>query len=217
MHITAYIFRSNLKHVVKNITQIIDVIIGKTPCILLLVTALCLCRRCQYISFWEQVFCTCLSFQNHSGRAQMLGTAGEGQLAEVFVRLEHCRQAISLVRSVGLAPLLLISGSMQRFAERECFFSHAAIYCCGLLSTRKSDCTGLPPSMLNNPDTPPSRGQYRIRMKGNMSLICWYNKGHFRFLTNAYSPVQQGKQYCYCSSGKCTCFKWQGKMSHGVW
>ena len=25
-----------------------------------------------------------------------------------------------------------------------------------------------------------------------MSLICWYNKGHFRFLTNAYSPVQQG-------------------------
>uniref|UniRef100_G1LSU5 PiggyBac transposable element derived 5 n=1 Tax=Ailuropoda melanoleuca TaxID=9646 RepID=G1LSU5_AILME len=66
------------------------------------------------------------------------------------------------------------------------------IYCCGLLSSRKSDCTGLPPSMLTNPATPPARGQHRIKMKGNMSLICWYNKGHFRFLTNAYSPVQQG-------------------------
>lgn len=40
MHITAYISQSNLKDVVQNITQIIDVIIGKTPCILLLVTAL---------------------------------------------------------------------------------------------------------------------------------------------------------------------------------
>lgn len=92
--------------------------------------------------------------------------------------------------------------------DRKCFCSHAEIYCCGLLSTRKSDCTGLPPSMLNNPETPQSRGQYRIRMKGNMSLICWYNKGHFRFLTNAYSPVQQGKQYSSCSSLQCTCFMW---------
>lgn len=70
--------------------------------------------------------------------------------------------------------------------------SPAEIYCCGLLSPRKSDCTGLPPSMLSNPATPPARGQHRIKMKGNMSLICWYNKGPFRFLTNAYSPVQQG-------------------------
>lgn len=46
--------------------------------------------------------------------------------------------------------------------------------------------------MLASPATPPARGQHRIRTKGNMSLICWYNKGHFRFLTNAYSPVQQG-------------------------
>lgn len=68
----------------------------------------------------------------------------------------------------------------------------AEIYCCGLLSSRKSDCTGLPLSMLTNPATPPARGQHRIKMKGNMSLICWYNKGHFRFLTNAYSPLQQG-------------------------
>lgn len=49
-------------------------------------------------------------------------TAGEDQLAEVFVQLEHCGQAISLVRSARLAPLLLISGSMQRFADRECCF-----------------------------------------------------------------------------------------------
>lgn len=48
--------------------------------------------------------------------------------------------------------------------------------------------------MLTNPATPPARGQHQIRTKGNMSLICWYNKGHFRFLTNAYSPVQQGEQ-----------------------
>lgn len=47
--------------------------------------------------------------------------------------------------------------------------------------------------MLTNPATPLARGQYQIRTKGNMSLICWYNKGHFRFLTNAYSPVQQGE------------------------
>lgn len=46
--------------------------------------------------------------------------------------------------------------------------------------------------MLTNPATPLARGQHQIRTKGNMSLICWYNKGHFRFLTNAYSPVQKG-------------------------
>lgn len=46
--------------------------------------------------------------------------------------------------------------------------------------------------MLTNPAMPLARGQHRIRTKGSMSLICWYNKGYFRFLTNAYSPVQQG-------------------------
>lgn len=66
------------------------------------------------------------------------------------------------------------------------------IYCCGLLSTRKSDCTGLPASMLRNPEGPQQRGQSHIRMKGNMSLISWYNKGNFRFLSNAYSPIKQG-------------------------
>lgn len=66
------------------------------------------------------------------------------------------------------------------------------IYCCGLLSTRKSDCTGLPASMLRNPEGPQQRGQSHIKMKGNMSLISWYNKGNFRFLSNAYSPIKQG-------------------------
>ncbi|XP_033859992.3 piggyBac transposable element-derived protein 5-like [Acipenser ruthenus] len=78
--------------------------------------------------------------------------------------------------------------SLNLFEE----FEKKDIYCCGLLSSRKSDCTGLPQSMLTNHDAPQRRGQYKTKMKGNMSLICWYNKGHFRFLTNAYSPSKQG-------------------------
>ncbi|XP_075059550.1 piggyBac transposable element-derived protein 5 [Mixophyes fleayi] len=78
--------------------------------------------------------------------------------------------------------------SLNLFEE----FEKQDIYCCGLLSSRKSDCTGLPLSMMNNTEVPQSRGHYEIRMKGNMSLICWYNKGHFRFLSNAYSPTQKG-------------------------
>lgn len=71
-------------------------------------------------------------------------------------------------------------------------FEKQDIYCCGLLSTKKSDCTGLPQSMLINSEGPQARGQSRTMMKGNMSLISWYNKGNFRFLTNAYSPTKQG-------------------------
>ncbi|KAM4772088.1 piggyBac transposable element-derived protein 5 [Rhinophrynus dorsalis] len=78
--------------------------------------------------------------------------------------------------------------SLNLFEE----FKKQGIYCCGLLSCHKSDCSGLPKSFLNNKEIPQSRGQYGIKMKGNMSLISWYNKGHFHFLTNAYSPVQQG-------------------------
>lgn len=158
-------------------------------------------RRCQYILSRQQAFCTCFCFQRHYCRTQIFDITGEGQW--------NCKvvgQALVISQVIKVTPLLLLSGSMQWLADREYFCSHAEIYCCGLLSTRKSDCTGLPPSMLNNPETPQSRGQYRIRMKGNMSLICWYNKGHFRFLTNAYSPVQQGKQCPYCSSQKCTGF-----------
>ncbi|XP_053919168.1 piggyBac transposable element-derived protein 5 isoform X2 [Cuculus canorus] len=104
----------------------------------------------------------------------------------------HSMVAKNLCQNASGKNYIIFTGpsitSLNLFEE----FEKQGIYCCGLLSTRKSDCTGLPPSMLNNPETPQSRGQYRIRMKGNMSLICWYNKGHFRFLTNAYSPVQQG-------------------------
>ncbi|XP_075268194.1 piggyBac transposable element-derived protein 5 [Opisthocomus hoazin] len=104
----------------------------------------------------------------------------------------HSMVAKSLCQNASGKNYIIFTGpsitSLNLFEE----FEKQEIYCCGLLSARKSDCTGLPPSMLVNPETPQSRGQYRIRMKGNMSLICWYNKGHFRFLTNAYSPVQQG-------------------------
>lgn len=72
--------------------------------------------------------------------------------------------------------------------------SPAGIYCCGLLSTRKSDCTGLPQSMLINTEAPQQRGQSHIKMRGNTSIINWYNKGSFRFLTNAYSPTKEGKK-----------------------
>ncbi|KAL2083695.1 hypothetical protein ACEWY4_021468 [Coilia grayii] len=71
-------------------------------------------------------------------------------------------------------------------------FEKQEIYCCGLLSTKKSDCTGLPQAMLVNTDGPQARGQSHTMMKGHMSLISWYNKGTFRFLTNAYSPTKQG-------------------------
>uniref|UniRef100_A0ABI7X8R3 PiggyBac transposable element-derived protein domain-containing protein n=1 Tax=Felis catus TaxID=9685 RepID=A0ABI7X8R3_FELCA len=104
----------------------------------------------------------------------------------------HSMVARSLCRNAAGKNYIIFTGpsitSLTLFEELE----KQEIYCCGLLSPRKSDCTGLPPSMLSNPATPPARGQHRIKMKGNMSLICWYNKGPFRFLTNAYSPVQQG-------------------------
>uniref|UniRef100_A0A670I822 PiggyBac transposable element derived 5 n=1 Tax=Podarcis muralis TaxID=64176 RepID=A0A670I822_PODMU len=104
----------------------------------------------------------------------------------------HSMVAKSLCQNAAGKNYIIFTGpsitSLNLFEE----FEKQEIYCCGLLSARKSDCTGLPPSMLNNPDAPQSRGQYRIKMKGNMSLICWYNKGYFRFLTNAYSPIQQG-------------------------
>ncbi|KAJ8248348.1 hypothetical protein GJAV_G00241040 [Gymnothorax javanicus] len=82
-------------------------------------------------------------------------------------------------------PSITSLGLFQEFQKQD-------IYCCGLLSTRKSDCTGLPQSMLSNSETPQHRGQSQIKMNGDMSLISWYNKGTFRFLTNAYSPCKQG-------------------------
>ncbi|XP_069463014.1 piggyBac transposable element-derived protein 5 [Ambystoma mexicanum] len=104
----------------------------------------------------------------------------------------HSMVAKSLCQNSSGKSHIIFTGpsitSLTLFEE----FEKQGIYCCGLLSPRKSDCTGLPPSMLNNPDVPMSRGQYGIKMKGDMSLICWYNKGHFRFLTNAFSPTKKG-------------------------
>lgn len=81
----------------------------------------------------------------------------------------------------------------SRFLTHVCISFPPDIYCCGLLSTRKSDCTGLPQNMLVCGATPAQRGQSRVMMQGTMSLISWYNKGHFRFLTNSYSPTKQGR------------------------
>ncbi|XP_053315954.1 piggyBac transposable element-derived protein 5 [Spea bombifrons] len=104
----------------------------------------------------------------------------------------HSMVAKNLCQNAAGKNYVIFTGpsitSLNLFEE----FEKQDIYCCGLLSSRKSDCTGLPLSMLNSTEVPKSRGEYEIRMKGNMSLICWYNRGHFRFLTNAYSPVQQG-------------------------
>lgn len=53
----------------------------------------------------------------------------------------------------------------------------AGIYCCGLLSSRKSDCTACR-SMLSSPATPPARGQH-IRMKGeHVPDLLVNNKGY---------------------------------------
>ncbi|KAG9350234.1 hypothetical protein JZ751_026588 [Albula glossodonta] len=104
----------------------------------------------------------------------------------------HSLVAKQLCQSLSGHNAIIFTGpsitSLHLFQE----FEKQEIYCCGLLSSRKSDCTGLPQSMLANPDTPQCRGQSRTKMKGNMSLICWYNKGNFRFLTNAFSPSKQG-------------------------
>ncbi|XP_054852310.1 piggyBac transposable element-derived protein 5 [Eublepharis macularius] len=120
------------------------------------------------------------------------GSGAEGLDALKNKTQLHSMVAKSLCKNTAGKNYIIFTGpsitSLNLFEE----FEKQEIYCCGLLSARKSDCTGLPPSMLNNPDVPQSRGQYRIKMKGNMSLICWYNKGYFRFLANAYSPVQEG-------------------------
>ncbi|XP_029106989.1 piggyBac transposable element-derived protein 5 [Scleropages formosus] len=104
----------------------------------------------------------------------------------------HSMVARQLCQNLASQNAIIFTGpsitSLNLFQE----FEKQGIYCCGLLSSRKSDCTGLPQSMLSNPDMPQQRGQSQIKMKGNMCLINWYNKGNFRFLTNAYSPIKQG-------------------------
>ncbi|KAI3363312.1 hypothetical protein L3Q82_011942 [Scortum barcoo] len=122
----------------------------------------------------------------------------EGQGTDGLATLKNKPQLHSLVakqlcQNISGKNTIVFTGpsitSLSLFTE----FSKQDIYCCGLLSTRKSDCTGLPQNMLVCGSTPAQRGQSRVMMKGSMSLISWYNKGHFRFLTNAYSPTKQGK------------------------
>uniref|UniRef100_A0A3B3TXZ7 PiggyBac transposable element derived 5 n=1 Tax=Poecilia latipinna TaxID=48699 RepID=A0A3B3TXZ7_9TELE len=121
----------------------------------------------------------------------------EGQGADGLATLKNKPQLHSLVakqlcQNISGKNAVIFTGpsitSLGLFSE----FSKQDIYCCGLLSTRKSDCTGLPQSMLVCSSTPAQRGQSRVMMKGSMSLISWYNKGHFRFITNAYSPTKEG-------------------------
>uniref|UniRef100_A0A3Q0R653 PiggyBac transposable element derived 5 n=1 Tax=Amphilophus citrinellus TaxID=61819 RepID=A0A3Q0R653_AMPCI len=121
----------------------------------------------------------------------------EGQGTDGLATLKNKPQLHSLVakqlcQNISGKNAIIFTGpsitSLSLFTE----FSKQDIYCCGLLSTRKSDCTGLPQNMLVCGSTPVQRGQSRIMMKGTMSLISWYNKGHFRFLTNAYSPTKKG-------------------------
>lgn len=109
----------------------------------------------------------------------------------------NLQSQIYIVWSINVLNTLFfistILDSISQMLTCLCICLSSDIYCCGLLSTRKSDCTGLPQNMLVCGSTPAQRGQSRVMMKGSMSLISWYNKGHFRFLSNAYSPTKQGK------------------------
>uniref|UniRef100_A0A8C1UP11 PiggyBac transposable element derived 5 n=1 Tax=Cyprinus carpio TaxID=7962 RepID=A0A8C1UP11_CYPCA len=104
----------------------------------------------------------------------------------------HSLVAKQLCQNLAGRNAIIFTGpsitSLNLFQE----FEKQGIYCCGLLSTRKSDCTGLPQSMLINTEATQQRGQSHIKMRGNLSIINWYNKGNFRFLTNAYPPTKEG-------------------------
>ncbi|XP_072503566.1 piggyBac transposable element-derived protein 5 [Notamacropus eugenii] len=138
-------------------------------------------RQCSSTGFISQIYV----HLKEGGGADGLDTLKNKPQLHSMVAKSLCRNAAGKNYIIFTGPSITSLPLFEEFAKQE-------IYCCGLLSSRKSDCTGLPLSMLNNSDVPQVRGQYRIKMKGNMSLICWYNKGPFRFLTNAYSPVQQG-------------------------
>uniref|UniRef100_A0A8D0L278 PiggyBac transposable element derived 5 n=1 Tax=Sphenodon punctatus TaxID=8508 RepID=A0A8D0L278_SPHPU len=138
-------------------------------------------RQCSSTGFICQIY---VHLKEGSGADGLDALKNKPQLHSMVAR-SLCQNAAGKNYIIFTGPSITSLNLFEEFEKQE-------IYCCGLLSARKSDCTGLPPSMLNNPDAPQTRGQYRIKMKGNMSLICWYNKGHFRFLTNAYSSAQQG-------------------------
>ncbi|XP_005671034.2 piggyBac transposable element-derived protein 5 isoform X2 [Sus scrofa] len=138
-------------------------------------------RQCSSTGFIIQIY---VHLKEGSGPDGLDALKNKPQLHGMVAK-NLCRNAAGKNYIIFTGPSITSLTLFEEFEKQE-------IYCCGLLSSRKSDCTGLPPSMLSNPATPPARGQHQIRMKGSMSLICWYNKGHFRFLTNAYSPMQQG-------------------------
>ncbi|XP_071997217.1 piggyBac transposable element-derived protein 5 [Engystomops pustulosus] len=138
-------------------------------------------RQCSSTGFISQIY---VHLKEGSGTDGLDTLKNKPQLHRIVAK--------NLCQTLSGKKYIIFTGpsitSLNLFEE----FEKQGIYCCGLLSSRKSDCTGLPLSMMSNTDVPLSRGQNRIRMKGKMSLICWYNKGHFRFLNNAYSPLQQG-------------------------
>ncbi|XP_073516337.1 piggyBac transposable element-derived protein 5 [Phyllobates terribilis] len=138
-------------------------------------------RQCSLTGFISQIF---VHLKEGSGTDGLDTLKNKTQL--------HSTVAKSLCQNSYGKNYIIFTGpsitSLNLFEE----FEKQDIYCCGLLSSHKSDCTGLPLTMMTNTEVPLSRGQDRIRMKGKMSFICWYNKGHFRFLSNAYSPIQQG-------------------------
>ncbi|XP_036210840.1 piggyBac transposable element-derived protein 5 isoform X2 [Myotis myotis] len=138
-------------------------------------------RQCSATGFIVQIY---VHLKEGMGPDGLDALKNKPQLHGAVAR-NLCRNAAGKNYIVFTGPSIT---SLALFEE----FEKQGIYCCGLLSSQKSDCTGLPRSMLASPATPPARGQHRIRTKGSMSLICWYNKGHFRFLTNAYSPLQHG-------------------------
>ncbi|XP_036430300.1 piggyBac transposable element-derived protein 5 [Colossoma macropomum] len=137
-------------------------------------------RQCSSTGFICQIYVHLKEAPGPDG----LDTLKKPQLHSLVAK-QLCQNLAGRSAIIFTGPSITSLNLFQEFEKQE-------IYCCGLLSTRKSDCTGLPPSMLRNPEAPQQRGQYRTKMKGNMSLISWYNKGNFRFLTNAYPPTKQG-------------------------
>ncbi|XP_040285349.1 piggyBac transposable element-derived protein 5 [Bufo bufo] len=138
-------------------------------------------RQCSSTGFISQIF---VHLKEGSGTDGLDTLKNKPQLHSIVAK-NLCQYSCGKNYIIFTGPSITSLNLFEEFEKQD-------IYCCGLLSSRKSDCTGLPLSMMSNPEVPLARGQYRIKMKGKMSLICWYNKGHFRFLNNAYSPIQQG-------------------------
>ncbi|XP_070981623.1 piggyBac transposable element-derived protein 5-like [Oncorhynchus clarkii lewisi] len=138
-------------------------------------------RQCTSTGFICQIYVHLKEGQGPDGLATL---KNKPQLHSMVAK-QLCQNLSGRNSIIFTGPSITSLNLYQEFEKQE-------IYCCGLLSTRKSDCTGLPQCMLVNPESPQQRGQSRSMMRGNTSLISWYNKGHFRFLTNAYSPTKEG-------------------------